>query len=69
MKPHIPILCFDNKKSQHRLDLLRKIPDSGIVQEVSCISHQMRTGQENIIQLTSDLDIIGDYNSIVNEAN
>ena len=69
MKPHIPILRFDNKKSQHRLDLLRKILDSRIVQEVSCISQEMRTGQENIIQLTSDLDIIGDYNSIVNEAN
>jgi len=69
IKLHTPILRFDNKKSQHRLDLLRKIPDPRVVQEVSCISQEMRTGQVDITQLTGDLDIIGDNNSIINEAN
>jgi hypothetical protein len=67
IKFHIPILRFDNKKSQHRLDLLRQIPDPRVVQEVSCILQEMRTGQVNITQLTGDLDIIADNNSIVNE--
>ena len=69
IKLHTPILRFDNKKSQHRLDLLHKIPVPRVVQEVSCISQEMRTEQVNITQLTGDLDIIGDNNSIINEAN
>ena len=65
---HIPILRFDNKKSQHRLNVLRKILHPRVVQEVSCIPQEIRTGQVDITQLTGHLDIIGDNNSIVDEA-
>jgi hypothetical protein len=68
IKLHIPILRFDNKKSQNRLDHLRKISDPRVVQEVSCISQEMRTGQVDMTQLTGNLDISGDNNSIINEA-
>jgi hypothetical protein len=62
IKLHIPIIRFNNKKSQHQLDLLRKVPDPRVVQKVSCISQEMGAGQVNITQLMGDLDIIGDNN-------
>ena len=65
---HILSLRFDNKKSQHGLDMLRKILDPRVVQEVSCISQEMRPGQVNMTQLTGDFVILGDNrDSIVND--